>query len=574
MTTNLPIKALGFCLSTILLLQGFAAGGTRTWDGRHSTEKIDLFVVYFVPSDRKPLADWKERVEYYCRRLEKFHRREFGEQSQLTAQMIPTPFISTQDTESLRKGDANSIFFKTLSETDRGIQFQDRRKEGTFPILLVLSEINWRPLDDFFRLRPSEEGLIFEGNYQLGEHFPGATSGGARATYLADRGCGWGLVSADGWRVPYRGSDCVVYHEGCGHTVGLPHPDRANGSVMSLGQYRGWISESWLNQDQKSKLKWMTAETDAENREDLFTSFRAIPNPRVPRPHQSVNLSLNWPQDAKVKRLTVRYQTSIDGPWIDVQQQWDGDSPDQITLGKFDRPTPISYRIDTELENGQSEELWGYLQVRIDEKTFPEPRNLSVDLMGPRPESATTLRTIDQTKSVDLLQEIKLDQAWKAGQWSREDNFIVSPKGYGARLELPSVEADEYQIQMLIEPLDAPNALLVGNRSSGNRFTSLFGFVTEQGYLSAIENIDGRNVGNETTHTGNLFQTNRVSQVIVQVTNQGVVMLVDGVNIVDWKGDAKRLSLSDYWQTPNQNAIFLGTYACRFRFHQILYTPL
>ena len=81
-------------------------------------------------------------------------------------------------------------------------------------------------------------------------------------------------------------------------------------------------------------------------------------------------------------------------------------------------------------------------------------------------------------------------------------------------------------------------------------------------------------MGNETTHTGNLFQTNRVSQVIVQVTNQGVVMLVDGVNIVDWKGDAKRLSLSDYWQTPNQNAIFLGTYACRFRFHQILYTPL
>ena len=85
---------------------------------------------------------------------------------------------------------------------------------------------------------------------------------------------------------------------------------------------------------------------------------------------------------------------------------------------------------------------------------------------------------------MDLLQEIKLDQAWKAGQWSREDNFIVSPKGYGARLELPSVEADEYQIQMLVEPLDAPNALLVGNRSSGNRFTSLFGFVTEQGYLS------------------------------------------------------------------------------------------
>ena len=121
--------------------------------------------------------------------------------------------------------------------------------------------------------------------------------------------------------------------------------------------------------------------------------------------------------------------------------------------------------------------------------TRPEPRNLSVDLIGPRPESVRTLRTIDHSKSMDLLQEIKLDQTWKFGQWSREDKLIVSPKGYGVRIELPSVEADEYRIQMLVEPLDAPNALLVGNRSSGNRFASLFGFVTEQEFESQFREI-------------------------------------------------------------------------------------
>ena len=243
------MRSLGLLFASLICIAASAHAGTKTWDGRYSTEQIELTVVYFVPADREPLSDWRDRVDYYCRRIEKFHSREFGSQSTLTTKVVNQPFTSSQTTSRLRQGDANSIYYRTLSEVDRGIQFETKLQSKAFPILLVLSEINWRPLDDFYRLRPAENGLEFEGNYQRGEHFPGATSGGARASYIANRGCGWGLVSADGWRVPYRGSDCVVYHEGCGHTVGLQHPEPANGSVMSLGQYRGWISESWLDDD-------------------------------------------------------------------------------------------------------------------------------------------------------------------------------------------------------------------------------------------------------------------------------------------------------------------------------------
>ena len=62
----------GVATAVVLLgIAGVAAGqpktdeGNRphTFDGRHDISKIDLTVVYLVPKDRRPLDDWRERVE-------------------------------------------------------------------------------------------------------------------------------------------------------------------------------------------------------------------------------------------------------------------------------------------------------------------------------------------------------------------------------------------------------------------------------------------------------------------------------------------------------------------------------
>ena len=52
--------------------------------------------------------------------------------------------------------------------------------------------------------------------------------GGSRAVYWPEEHCGVGVISGDAWRVPLTGSDCVVYHEAIGHSIGLPH----SGSAM------------------------------------------------------------------------------------------------------------------------------------------------------------------------------------------------------------------------------------------------------------------------------------------------------------------------------------------------------
>jgi|LakMenEpi03Aug12_release.lakeMendotaPanAssembly.Ray.scaffolds.fasta_scaffold01718_19 hypothetical protein len=548
----------------------------KTWDGKYSIDQIEVTMVYFVPKDRQPLSDWKKRLEYYANRIEQFHEREFQGQSRLTVTVHPSVFPSRFSTEQLRVGDANQIYYKTMEEVDRTLNFKGTTGDA-FPILLVMSEVNWRPLDDFFRVRPVDGRLEFEGNYNQGRHFPGAESGGARAVYWDNVGKGWGLVSADGWRVPYSGSDCVAYHEGVGHTIGLPHTEDANTSVMSLGQYHGWINESYVDVTQKRKLGWKPRE---QNNNTLFSKFTAIPLPTVPKPSEKVSLQCQWPESISLSSVVIEIQTRLDTPWIKVKEYTQAElavgPPRSIDLGSFDRATPISYRVKVTAREQKPVELYGYFQVRQAENEFPVPdRWTSPDLRNAMtstrltPSDAASAGGLRLGKEIDVLSLFANNVEAVSGDWKWEAGKLEAPKAYGARIELPIDTPLEYQAIYVVEPLDEPNGLTLGQLVEGNRFLVLLHFRVDQSSLSAIENINNQNVGNATTLDRGLLVKNRLSQIVCTVRKTGVRVEVDGQPVIDWKGDPKELSLSEYWQTPNANRLFIGAYDCRYRIHRI-----
>ncbi len=580
---NVVINRFAFALVVSLVcmasMHSKAIADTTTWDRKYSTAKIEVTVVYFLPSDRVELPDWRQRVDYFCSRIESFHEREFGEQSKLSTKVIAAPFRSKKSIEQLRAGDADFIFFRTLEEVDRELKFE-REKDGAFPILLILSDINWKPLDDFYRLKPTNDGLQFEGSYDRGRHFPGAESGGARATYLDRRGIGWGLVSADGWRVPYSGSDCVVYHEGVGHTIGLPHPNDANNSVMSVGQYHGWINESFVDPSQKKRIGW---KQDSTTRDDsLFSQFRALPEPAVPQPKQPISLVCDWPSNTKLLSLQVQIQTDLFGPWTSIPIDISANSfapPNSIAIGTMDRATPVSYRVNAVTKDQQQVELWGYFQVRENEGTPPTPSIRVADLATiPRVKNSKVAESIEARwelgPEMDLLRDIDVKKHGVSGDWQREEGSLLSPKQYGARIELPATIPEEYQLNVIVEPLDEPNALTLGQRSGSNRFLVLLNYQADGTTKNAIENIDGSNVGNETTNSIKVFEKNRTSQVICTVHKNGVETTVDGVRVINWKGDPSQLSLSEYWATPNPEHLFIGAYDCRYRILRATLRPI
>lgn len=548
------------------LSQAVDADDIKTWDARHDISNIEVTLAYFVPRDQLPLPDWHDRISYFGKRIEQFHTREFDGQSTLKAKILEEPFTSTRTTEQLRAGDANFIFFQTLREVDQELQF-GRDKKDAFPILLVLSEINWRPLDDFFRVSPDDGKLQFEGQIINGRHFPGARSGGSRATYLADRGIGWGLVSADGWRVPYSGTDCVIYHEGVGHPIGLPHPEPQNSSVMSLAQYRGWLSESSIDETQKKRLGWKGPEEKFDRSTDLFSTFTAVPAPLTPQPNEQVSLQLKWPANSNVSSIRCRVQTAIDGPWVDTFKTDSdyNDAPGEIPVGTFDRPTPVSYRVDATLNSGETIELWGYFQVRKSPSAFLLPRVGTVDLTDGA-EAAPQL-----AGSIDLLPMIDVEKDAVAGEWQKIDGILEATKRFGARIEIPFEPPAEYQLTVVATPLDEPNGLILGQLIDGHRFLTLINHnVRQEKAASALENVDGQNVSNNpTTLMANMLQKKRPSQIIVTVRKDSVVVRCDGRTIIDWHGKPEQLSLGDYWGTPNTSTLFLGAYDCRYRFSRV-----
>ncbi len=158
---------------------------------------------------------------------------------------------------------------------------------------------------------------------------------------------------------------------------------------------------------------------------------------------------------------------------------------------------------------------------------------------------------------------------WTRGKWNQTDGRLESPKQFGAVLELPYEPPQEYRLTAIVEPLDSPNGLLLGQRLGKRRFTTLVNFNRNGAARSALEDVDGRNVGNLTTHTGQLLQRGRLSQIVVTVREDGVQVLVDGKQIIQLTATAERFSLSDYWKTPRENAMFVGAYDCRYRFYRL-----
>jgi hypothetical protein len=89
-----------------------------------------------------------------------------------------------------------------------------------------------------------------------------------------------------------------------------------------------------------------------------------------------------------------------------------------------------------------------------------------------------------------------------------------------------------------------------------------------------LENIDGKNVGNTSTVRRDLLVKGRPSQIVCTVRKDSVAVSCDGRELIRWQGDPKRLSLSEYWTTPADSVLFLGTYDCRYRFSRVTLAPL
>ena len=311
-----------FCITPAFALNS-TASGIHALNATDSIKVIDVQVVYFLPKDSTPLTDWHDCIEYLMKRAQKFHNREFSGQSQFNYSIYAEPFISSAAIAALPKDDVNKFYWQMINEVWHSgkLKFQ----ADAFPIILLLSDNNFSPSYNDWTRECSGVGCVFPDQHSKcagfvnsnGEDRPGSRCGGSRSVFWPQKHIGLGLVTADGWRVPLLGSDCVVYHEGIGHSIGLPHPEPINNSVMGLAQYQGGIHKTWIDEDQKLALGWKNPGLPADN--SLFSTFNISHSPQRPSATDTVHITASFPKRFKIKKIEAAISTKTPRT---IQRYW------------------------------------------------------------------------------------------------------------------------------------------------------------------------------------------------------------------------------------------------------------
>jgi hypothetical protein len=343
----------------------------HAYNGDDSIDVIDVQVVYYVAKGVEPLPDWRERVEYHLDRVQKFHQREFAGQSKFTYEILSAPFIASATPNGFPQDDVNKFYWQIMNEVWHSGKVE--WKDGAFPILLVMGDCNFSPgYDDWTRVCNPDKCFLEPPHEQCaghvsgnGEDRPGSRAGGARSVYWADQHIGLGLVTADGWRVPIKGTDCVTYHEGIGHAIGLPHPEPMNNSVMGTAQYVNSIQTTWIDDDQKEALNWSPVEV---KKDDVFSTFEISHQPSKPKTSTPITLYAKLPLRFNISSIKAEVQRNIREEFKtlpdayrfqDEQYQYFSWSLPPLELNEC-----LAYRIKVETQDGKTEIIWDYLKVR------------------------------------------------------------------------------------------------------------------------------------------------------------------------------------------------------------------
>lgn len=358
-----------FVFITVLLPDAF--GAMNTFGGMDTIDRIEVQVVYYLPKDSTPLPDWKERINYHIQRAEKFHQREFQDQSKLKIFMMDEPFVSSKTQAEMPDDNPNTFFWMILNEVSASNKVQFNMYG--FSILLVMSDHNFSPSYDDWNRTCDGKGCLFDAPHEDckghvrgdGDHRPGSRCGGSRAVYWAQKHQGFGLVTADGWRVPIKGTDCVFYHEGIGHTVGLPHPEPNDDSVMGTAQYADAIHAAWVNESQKEAMGFEKAEI---NRDDLFSTFTIGHEPLAPEANEDIMFYAKLPKRFDVNSIVLEIQTDLWEPFQPVnsfRQSIDGNEHlFRWNYSGLESGKSLAYRIRVELNDGSEEMIWHFVNVK------------------------------------------------------------------------------------------------------------------------------------------------------------------------------------------------------------------
>jgi hypothetical protein len=162
------------------------------------------------------------------------------------------------------------------------------------------------------------------------------------------------------------------------------------------------------------------------------------------------------------------------------------------------------------------------------------------------------------------------------GRWEFERNALTSAGGRGpSRLEIGRAPRSEYVLTLVAERVQGNNTLAIGLPAAGARAVAILDAWDGPRRVSGLEAVDRKIVrDNPTAKWGQLFRGGRPHRIVCTVRRDRLEMTFDGQRVFRFEGDLSRLSVPQWWATPRDDHLFLGTDNCSYRFTKIRLDPI
>ena len=181
----------------------------------------------------------------------------------------------------------------------------------------------------------------------------------------------------------------------------------------------------------------------------------------------------------------------------------------------------------------------------------------------------------DKPLAIDLLNNARPEKHSIKGEWEFQGKDLVSTAAAQCILEIPHNVPEEYTLKLEVERKAGSDALVIGLVIGDRRCLVVLDAGPKIGYLSGLEMIDGKHAAiNETTRKGAVLKDGASSEVLCIVRRDAISVTLDGKTIIEYKGSWNRLSLGDYWKTPNDRALFVGSQTTTYRISRMELTTL
>ena len=179
-------------------------------------------------------------------------------------------------------------------------------------------------------------------------------------------------------------------------------------------------------------------------------------------------------------------------------------------------------------------------------------------------------------RQVDLLALIDLQQDRVRGEWTLEKGILTcTQKIKAARVVIPYIPPEEYDLLIVAERTEGTDALTTGLASGDRQFVhGVDGYTIDGQVLSGFEMLDNKaGRENESHRDGQVFTNGKPSTLRYLVRKGHIRFVADGKDVLDWKGDFKRLAVRPDYRVTHPGVLFIGAWMSQFRVSRMTLYP-